>query len=126
MDKLQFRGSFEADRYRIEVALLILSWVEEDVFYTYSPTLDLTGYGKSEMDAKDSFKITLNEFIRYANNKGTLFDELEHLGWAVNRKKRKVYAPEISQLREDNEEYRRLEGKEGVKSETSALELVFS
>lgn len=57
---------------------------EEGINYIYSPALDLTGYGKNVKEAKESFEVTLKEFIDYTDNKKTIFDELEHLGWLVN------------------------------------------
>jgi len=30
--------------------------------YVYSPSLDVTGYGSTEIDAKKSFEITLTQF----------------------------------------------------------------
>lgn len=63
-------------------------WEEEGIHFVFAPALDLTGYGNSEEEAKRSFEVTLAEFLQYTNNKQTFYDELEHLGWSVNRKKK--------------------------------------
>ncbi len=114
-------NAFSADYYReragqVEIRLHLKGWKEGEsgLYFLYSPSLDLTGYGESQEKAKASFLITLDEFLEYTRTKNTLFDELEHLGWAVNRLKRKVYGPELEDLMEDNETLRQLIRKEGV------------
>ena len=61
--------------------LVLLSFQEEDNFILYAPTLDLSGYGKSEVEAKISFEESLNEFFDFTKKHQTLNDELKRLGW---------------------------------------------
>lgn len=51
----------------------------------YSPALDLSGYGNTINEAKESFKIALEEFIRYTLNENTFNDVMKKLGWASLR-----------------------------------------
>lgn len=51
----------------------------------YSPALDLSGYGNTINVAKKSFKIALEEFIRYTLNENTFNDVMKKLGWASLR-----------------------------------------
>lgn len=76
----------------------------------YAPALDLFGYGKTKKEAKESFEITLDEFVRYTVNKGTLIPELKRLGWEVlkSKKKPKLIAPSLSSLLSDNEQFNEL------------------
>ncbi|MDF2455559.1 MAG: hypothetical protein K0R51_1552 [Cytophagaceae bacterium] len=65
----------------------------------YCPALDLSGYGKTEKDAKESFDTVFAEFIRYTTNKGTLLIELKKLGWKVKDSKQKIFnAPSFEEL----------------------------
>ena len=56
MSKAGFRNSYDLGKGRLDVGLTVLIWTDENgIHYCYSPTLDLTGYGKTETDAKISF-----------------------------------------------------------------------
>ncbi|TZF81044.1 hypothetical protein FW774_19540 [Pedobacter sp. BS3] len=104
----------------------ILTWKEDGIFYIYSPFLDLTGYGTSEQEAKDSFKITLTEFVKYMENKGTTYEELKRLGWTVNEKKKRVHPPEYDQLLEDNDTFRDLTSMPGVVTDSTNIEIALA
>ena len=105
----------------VKVGLALVFWQEDGIYFQYAPELDLTGYGKSEIEAESSFKHTLEEFISYTLNKGTLFDELERLGWTTNKRKKRVRAPEEEQLIADNETYKNLLNMPGTKRSTTSL-----
>lgn len=126
MAKAHFQGVFGNDKYNINVGLTLYFWKEDDFYFVYSPALDLTGYGKSEEDAKSSFEITLGEFVKYTANKKTIYDELEALGWTVNRKKNRVHAPDTNELLADNEEFQHILSKGGVKFKNTNVELALA
>ncbi len=77
-------------------------------FYVYSPALDITGYGLTQEEARESFETILHEFIVYTHNKKTIFKELENLGWAVNRKKKRVVSPNFEEMLSENEHFKNL------------------
>lgn len=81
----------------IKVKLSLLKFEEDGLYFIYSPALDLTGYGKTESEARDSYEQAIEEFFRYTTNKKTIFTELEKLGWTIS-KKNKVSAPSLSHL----------------------------
>lgn len=108
------KASFNRGDHHVNVELNILSFEEDGIKYVYSPALDLTGYGNSEDEAMKSFKVMLEEFIHYTENKKTIYKELERLGWTVNVKKRRVQPPADEQLLEDNEVYRDLKNMPNV------------
>ena len=72
----------------------------------FSPALDVFGYGNTEKEARGSFNETLEEFLRYTSNKGTLHTELLRLGWkAAGRQSRRTFkAPDFSRLLRQNEQ----------------------
>ena len=78
-----FKGKYDDEQNKIKVNLNVISFKENDVCFVYSPALDITGYGNTVDEAKDSFNITLQEFLRYTSNKNTLVNELKRLGWKV-------------------------------------------
>jgi hypothetical protein len=109
-------GSYRNRHNKVEFNLFLKGWFDQETgfHFLYSPALDLTGYGETFEAAKRSFEFTLDEFIKYTHTKNTIFDELEHLGWLVNRRKKRVQAPDIEHLLEDNETFRNLENRPGV------------
>lgn len=126
MARAQFKGTFNQGKYLINITLSLYIWKEKGLIFVYSPALDITGYGTSESEAKESFQTTLNEFVSYTHNKKTIFDELEHLGWTVNRKKKRVHAPDFEDLRTDNNAFRNLLKRSNVKSENKNIELALA
>lgn len=99
----------------VTIGANVLLWEEDGLHYAFAPALDITGYGKSEAEAKRSFEVMLDEFLDYTHSKGTIFKELERLGWTVNRKKKRVKAPDHHELVEDNPDYREIVGRPGVR-----------
>ena len=45
----------------------LIVFKEDNVFIIHSPLLDISGYGYTKDEAKESFNITLEEFLRYQN-----------------------------------------------------------
>ena len=89
---------------RVDVNVLIITFVEDGIHYYYAPQLDVYGYGQTETESKESFETTLHEFFRYSINKSTLHDELVRLGWKVQKKNKSLSAPGFSQLLDSNAE----------------------
>lgn len=104
MAKLQFDGNYKGASSEIRVRLSLLQFEEDGVAIIYSPALDLSGYGKTEKEAQKSFEITLDEFFRYTENKGTFESELKKMGWKFSGKKksRKYQQPHLDDLLRDN------------------------
>ncbi len=61
----------------------IVLFQEDGIWFAHCAALEITGYGHTENEAKDSFEIMLKEFFRYAEENGNLHDELKRLGWQV-------------------------------------------
>lgn len=118
----KYRGSFKGGKYTVEVLLQLYSWEEDGVYFVYGPAMDLTGYGHTLKEAEDSFSTTMTETLQYMENKSTMFDELERLGWMVNRKRKRVMAPDLETLLSDNQEFEKISRKPGVKKSDKSLE----
>jgi len=74
----------------INIKISVLSFKENDTNIMYCPELDISGYGDNFKEASESFKIALDEFIRYTLNKKTLEKELKRMGWVIVRKGKKT------------------------------------
>lgn len=123
MAKGKLSASYQTEKHQVDIGVDILTWTEDSIFFMYSPSLDITGYGNTENEAKQSFKIMLNEFVKYTTNKQTIFDELERLGWTVNRKKKRAKQPLENELLADNDFLKSLLNKQDIKKETRELSL---
>ncbi|MBI2257349.1 MAG: hypothetical protein HYU67_00435 [Flavobacteriia bacterium] len=126
MAKAHFQGTFNRGKYLINIGLSLYLWEEDNITFVYSPALDITGYGMDEKEAKHSFEITLKEFVDYTHNKNTIFDELENLGWTVNRKKKRIHAPDIEELKIDNDTFRNILKRGNVRQENKNIELALA
>lgn len=89
MAKLQLTADLGFPHGKYHVGLSLVEFEEENVTIIYSPALDLSGYGYSQEEAKQSFSEALNEFFRYTRNKNTLDQVLKDLGWAIKGSKNK-------------------------------------
>ncbi|HNP19891.1 MAG TPA: hypothetical protein PKL31_15740 [Fulvivirga sp.] len=61
---------------------------DQGSWFYYSPALDLTGYGDSEVEAEDSFTLSLSEMVRYTLNKKTMKRLLVSMGWKFTKAKK--------------------------------------
>jgi hypothetical protein len=123
MAKHHLEARYDGHKHRVEISLDVITWEESGVHFHYAPALDITGYGQNANDASASFKYQLDEFVVYTLNKGTVYDELERLGWTVNKKKKRVVAPDDAEMLADNETYRNLVNMQGVNKFSTNLEL---
>ena len=108
MEKTNLSGEKIYGRNAVKVNLQVIFFEEDDIYYAYMPSFDLTGYSTTPDEAKESLKIVLDEFLRYTLNKKTLFMEMERLGWKVKNKKRTMYAPQMTDLINTNEQLKEI------------------
>jgi predicted RNase H-like HicB family nuclease len=104
MQEANISGEKKFGTKSVKVSLQVLFFEEDNIYYAYMPSFDLTGYGKTEAEAKESLTIVLDEFIRYTLNKNTLFIEMQRLGWKIKSKKVPMHAPQMSDLINSNEQ----------------------
>lgn len=81
----------------IEMRLpVILFKDDQNYFIAHIPVLDLSGYGLSEEEAKESLDIVLNDYITYAIKNNTLHDDLISHGFIFNKKDHTVNPPTLT------------------------------
>jgi hypothetical protein len=106
MSEYRVNAHFNEKSALIETDLTLISFIEDDTHIVYSAALDLTGYGKTEAEAKASFEIALEEFVRYTTAKNSIFKELTRLGWKVSGKAQKTaLPPSFETLQERNPQF---------------------
>ncbi len=94
---IRHSSRYRDERNWINVKLSLIEFEEDGLYFIYSPALDLTGYGKTEEDAKESYDLAMEEFLTYTAHKKTAFEVLEGLGWTISKKK-KLTAPSLPEL----------------------------
>lgn len=73
----------------LTVTLDVYVFREDDAYIAYSPAIDLSGYGETEKDTKDSFSMVLEEYIKYGLSCRTLVKDLRAHGWKVRSLKQR-------------------------------------
>jgi hypothetical protein len=104
MQEAKFSGEFKQGGKSLSLNLKVIFFEEDKIFFSYLPSLDLTGYGNTNAEALESLNIVLDEFLRYSIEKNTFFIELQRLGWNINNKKKLMMPPEMSELININEQ----------------------
>ncbi|MGB3342498.1 MAG: hypothetical protein WBA61_01165 [Aequorivita sp.] len=123
MDKKRANAKYSDGKKNVELEVSIFLWEEDAIFYVYAPALDLTGYGLSREEARQSFETVLEEFLVYTHNKKTIFKELENLGWAVNKKKKRVISPDFEDMLAENEHFKHLYKSKDLERDSSNVHL---
>ncbi len=104
MQTENFSGKWQSGDKMITLSVALFVFEEDGIHYAYLPSMDLTGYGKTPKEARESLKIVLDEFFRYTINKNTFFAELEKMGWKIRSKHKPMTPPRISDLINENDQ----------------------
>jgi hypothetical protein len=112
--------NFKNAEGNVKANIVLFSFTEADNFIVYSPHLEVTGYGKSEDEAMNSFNHCLGVFLDYTVNKKTLHKELATLGWVLvkgtSKKPRKINAPTVTDLLKNNASLEQLLNKQNIRT----------
>ena len=93
----------------------------------YSPALDLTGYGKTLKEAKESLKISLGEYFRYAISNNTLEEDLKMHGWKRRSSEQKVIvSPSFVAIMRRNENLRNIVNEFAFQKKTYDLNVAIA
>lgn len=106
-DRRNVSVQFQNSAGKVHADILLISFKEEDNYIMYTPHLDISGYGKTEDEARSSFETSLKMLLDYTLNKKTLVNLLSSLGWKLVKgtvkKPKKITAPGFSEMIKDNE-----------------------
>ena len=64
MANLGFQGTWGHGGVKIKVTVDLISFEEAENVIYYCPAFDLSGYGNSEHEAKQSFEVVIGEFFK--------------------------------------------------------------
>lgn len=103
MKQTGLSGKWEQGEKTVTVNVPVMLFMESDIHIAYIPVLDISGYGKDEEEAKQSLKISLDEYFSDTHNKNTLLADLKAHGWTIKKKTKPFIAPELSKLLNTNE-----------------------
>lgn len=102
MAKFVYQSNFKSASGNAKVKLFLISFQDDNgIHFVYSPHLDISGYGETLAEAKESFNIAYEDFIDYTLKKQTLGKVLKKLGWTVKgkiKKPKKILAPKIESV----------------------------
>ncbi len=69
----------------LEISLEVFLVKEEDYWVAVSPAVRVTGYGKTQAEAKKAFSVELDIFLEETEKRGTLEKLLLGYGWTLTR-----------------------------------------
>ncbi len=83
----------------ITVRVDIYLFTEGNAHIAYCPALDLSGYGYTETEAKESFAQTIKMYIGHCLAKNTLKEDLRQHGWNIRSlNQKKIKAPSLQSM----------------------------
>lgn len=106
----QLHGVWSNKHKTISVFVPYIEFEQGGYVVIYCPPLNLSGYGKTVEEAKQSFSITLDEYFTYTTHKGTLAQDLEKHGWKIKKKdlSRSPVPPDLTYSLNNNPEFRKI------------------
>ena len=120
---LKYKGSFNHPNVSGKLQLSLVAFADDDkIYYVYCPALDLTGYGHTESEAKNSFEQTLKLYLNYTVNKETFVADLQAHGWNL-KNKNKFISPPFSEMLKHNKDFENIVDKRNFTKFTHELEI---
>ena len=65
----------------VQLVVHVYLFREDDCIVSYCPSLDLSGCGSDEEEARRSFEIVIKEYLDYCLKNQTLKEDLSSQGW---------------------------------------------
>lgn len=114
------KNAFSGDL--VEVKVDLIEFEEDNICYVYSPAFELIGYGHTDEEAKESWKIVLEEYFQYARDKKTLLKDLEDHGWNIKQNNIELTPPTFSWMLEHNDQLSEVYNNHNFKKITSPIQ----
>ena len=106
---MKFEGAYGDEKTHISCKVPVILFSEDKNSIAYCPSLDLSGYGLTEKEAREYFEVVLEEYFTYTTRKKTLEKDLTKLGWVIKKSlKKKATPPSMSHLLENNADFSRI------------------
>lgn len=85
LDSLKFTCRFRLKNHSIGFQLELLEFKDDSGFYIVNaPALELSGYGVSPNEARESFAVVLQEYLIHMTENDRLIDDLRQRNWHVS------------------------------------------
>lgn len=88
----------------IRLRVSVYTFREGENVIAYCPSLDLSGYGRTQKEAKESFGIVMKDYLDYCTREGTLHEDLVNHGWSMAS--RQAAEPALTHMIRRNRELR--------------------
>jgi hypothetical protein len=121
--KAIFSEAFASEKDGVAVRVPLIIFNEDDNQIVYCPALEVSGYGKTEEEAKQSFETSLSAFFEYTIHKNTITDELKRLGWTIRGKHKPAYPPSMLHLLENNDNFSRIFNEHNFRKVDKQIEI---
>ena len=95
MPQYNFSGRLDYNNKSVNVILGMYLFKEGKSFIVYCPALDLSAYGDTENDAKQSFISIFEMTLKYMLNKNTIKEDLINHGWHQKHETKEDKSPFI-------------------------------
>jgi hypothetical protein len=121
--KVIFSGAFASEKEGVAVRVPLIFFSEDDNQIVCCPALEVSGYGKTEEEAKQSFETSFSAFFEYTMHKKTITDELKRLGWTIKGKHKPAFPPSMTHLLENNDNFSRIINEHNFRKVDQQIEI---
>jgi predicted RNase H-like HicB family nuclease len=126
-ERSHFRGKFiNKSTQSVEVRMDLIEYEENNIYFVYSPALDLIGYGTTQQEARESWQTVLEEYFTYTLNKKTLVKDLESRGWTVKHNKKQFTPPTFSWMVLNNQQLKEVYDNHNFKKVSEPISMPFA
>ena len=73
--------NIKVQKDKITVCVGVYVFINDGSYIAYCPSLDLSGYGQTEAEARGSLDFCLNEYFTYGMSNNVLDADLTKYGW---------------------------------------------
>lgn len=77
-------NSIRIDNGKVDVSISVLTFREGDTYIVHCPSLDISGYDRTEELARADFGFMLRDWLTTQIVNGTLADDLARHGWRTS------------------------------------------
>jgi len=124
MSQLGLSGRMDYKNKSVNINLGMYLFKEGRSYIVYCPALDLSAYGDSEIDAKQSFVDVFEITLKYMLDKKTLKDDLINHGWQIkSMHQKKIKAPSLDAMLKNNDSFREILEKKEYRTYKQAVEI---
>jgi len=109
MSDFKFDATLQVRNAKLQAHLDIYSFIDNGIYIMYCPALDMSGYGSTEDEARDSFEEVFSTSMQYMLNKNSLHEDLKKHGWNIRGKKsHDLKSPKFEDMYKSNKDFKEI------------------